>query len=74
MSPVQIDTSTAATDTIDYVAADQNALTSTSTRTVIVEAADHPQPSPQPTPQQPKATPPPNRPATPPFQTHGKVV
>jgi hypothetical protein len=42
MSPVQIDTSTAATDTIDYVAADQNALTSTSTRTVIVEAADAP--------------------------------
>jgi hypothetical protein len=42
MSPVQIDTSTAATDTIDYVAANQNALTSTSTRTVIVEAADPP--------------------------------
>ena len=38
MSPVQIDTSTAATDTIDYVATDQNGLTSTSTRTVIVEA------------------------------------
>jgi hypothetical protein len=38
MSPVQIDTTQAATDTIDYVATDQNGLTSTSTRTVIVEA------------------------------------
>ena len=38
MSPVQIDTSAAATDTIDYVATDQNGLTSTSTRTVIIEA------------------------------------
>jgi hypothetical protein len=38
MSPVQIDTSTAATDTIDYVATDQNGLTSTSTRNVIIEA------------------------------------
>ena len=38
MSPVQIDTSQAATDTIDYVATDQNGLTSTSTRTVIIEA------------------------------------
>ena len=38
MSPVQIDTSTAATDTIDYVATDQNGLTATSTRTVIIEA------------------------------------
>jgi hypothetical protein len=28
----------AATDTIDYVVTDQNGLTSTSTRTVIVEA------------------------------------
>jgi hypothetical protein len=36
-SPVQIDTSAAATDTIDYVATDQNGLTSTSTRTVIIE-------------------------------------
>jgi hypothetical protein len=39
MSPVQIDTSAIATDTIDYVATDQNGLTSTSTRTVIIEAA-----------------------------------
>jgi hypothetical protein len=39
MNPVQIDTTEAATDTIDYVATDQNGLTSTSTRTVIVEAA-----------------------------------
>jgi hypothetical protein len=38
MSPVQIDTSAIATDTIDYVATDQNGLTSTSTRTVIIEA------------------------------------
>ena len=37
-SPVQIDTSQAATDTIDYVATDQNGLTSTSTRTVIIDA------------------------------------
>jgi len=39
MNPVQIDTSTAATDTIAYVATDQNGLSSTTTRTVIVEAA-----------------------------------
>jgi hypothetical protein len=38
MTPVQIDTSMAATDTIDYVATDQNGLSSTSTRTVVVEA------------------------------------
>jgi hypothetical protein len=37
-SPVQIDTSAAATDTIDYVVTDQNGLTSTSTRTVIVQS------------------------------------
>ena len=37
-SPVQIDTSAAATDTIDYVATDQNGLASTSTRTVLIEA------------------------------------
>ena len=42
VSPVQIDTSTAATDTIDYVANDQNGLTSTSTRTVIIEAPSSP--------------------------------
>jgi hypothetical protein len=39
MSPVQIETTQAATDTIDYVATDQNGLTATSTRTVIIEAA-----------------------------------
>jgi hypothetical protein len=39
MNPVQLDTSTTATDTIAYVATDQNGLTSTSTRTVIIEAA-----------------------------------
>jgi hypothetical protein len=38
MNPVQIDTSTAATDTIDYVATDQSGLTSTTTRTAIIEA------------------------------------
>jgi hypothetical protein len=38
MSPVEIDTSTAATDTIAYVATDTAGVTSTSTRTVIVEA------------------------------------
>ena len=42
MNPVQIDTSTVATDTIDYVATDQSGLTSTTTRTVIIEAADAP--------------------------------
>jgi hypothetical protein len=38
MSPIQIGTAEAATDTIDYVATDQNGLTSTSTRSVIIEA------------------------------------
>jgi len=42
MSPVQIDTSQAATDTIDYVATDQSGLTSTSTRIVIIEPAPAP--------------------------------
>ncbi len=37
MSPVQIDSSQVATDTIDYVATDNNGLTSTSTRIVIIE-------------------------------------
>ena len=45
MSPVQIDTSQAATDTIDYVATDQSGLTSTSTRTVIVEPTAPPPPN-----------------------------
>ena len=31
-----------ATDTIDYVAADQNGLSATSTRTVIIEAPQSP--------------------------------
>ena len=35
---MQIDTSAAATDTIDYVATDQSGLAATSTRTVIVES------------------------------------
>jgi hypothetical protein len=38
MNGVQIDTSTEATDTIDYVATDSAGLTSTTTRTVIIEA------------------------------------
>ena len=38
MSPVEIDTSQEATDTIDYVVTDQDGLTSTSTRTVVIEA------------------------------------
>ncbi len=40
MSPVQIDTTQAATDTIDYVVTDQSGLTATSTRTVIIQAAN----------------------------------
>jgi hypothetical protein len=42
MNPVQIDTSTAATDTIAYVVTDSGGITSTTTRTVIIEAADAP--------------------------------
>jgi Chaperone of endosialidase/Domain of unknown function (DUF5011) len=38
-SNIVIDTSAVATDTIDYVATDQNGLTATSTRTIIIEAA-----------------------------------
>jgi hypothetical protein len=34
-----LDTSSAATDTIDYVATDSAGLTATSTRTVLIEAA-----------------------------------
>jgi hypothetical protein len=37
MSPVQIDTSAVATDTIDYVATDQDGLTATSV--VIIEGS-----------------------------------
>jgi hypothetical protein len=33
-----LDTSTAATDTMAYVATDQSGITSTSTRTVIIQA------------------------------------
>ncbi len=42
MSPVRIDASAAATDTIDYAATDQNGLISTSTRMVSVERAPAP--------------------------------
>jgi hypothetical protein len=48
MNPVQIDTIAAATDTIDYVVSDQNGLSATSTRTVIVEPAADPSTSPPP--------------------------
>jgi hypothetical protein len=44
VSNIVIDTSAVATDTIDYVATDQNGLTTTSTRTVIVEPAATPLP------------------------------
>jgi hypothetical protein len=40
VSDITIDTSAAATDTIDYVATDGEGLTSTSTRTVVIEAAN----------------------------------
>jgi hypothetical protein len=45
-SGIVLDTSAAATDTIDYVAIDQNGLIATSTRTVIVEPAADPSTSP----------------------------
>jgi len=38
-SNIVLDTTQVATDTIDYVATDQSGLTSTSTRTVIIEPA-----------------------------------
>jgi hypothetical protein len=40
MNPVQLDTSAAATDTIQYVATDSAGNTSTSTRTVIIQATN----------------------------------
>ena len=44
-SPITLDTSAAATDTIDYVVTGSQGFTSTSTRTVIVEPASAPPPS-----------------------------
>jgi Chaperone of endosialidase/Domain of unknown function (DUF5011) len=41
-NPIELDTSAAATDTIDYVVTDGQGLTSTSTRTVIVEPTANP--------------------------------
>ncbi len=38
MNPIQLDTTQTATDTIDYVVTDQSGLTSTSTRTVVIQA------------------------------------
>ena len=45
-NPIELDTSAAATDTIAYVVTDSQGLTSTSTRTVIVEPAAAPPASP----------------------------
>jgi hypothetical protein len=45
VSNIVLDTSAAATDTIDYVVTDSQGLTSTSIRTIIIEAADDNQPS-----------------------------
>ena len=60
VSDIVLDTSQAATDTIDYVVTDQNGLTSTSTRTVIVEAAAAADPPPS-----TEETPPPTEPTPP---------
>jgi hypothetical protein len=38
VSNIVVDTSLPATDTIDYVVTDQNGLTATSTRTILIEA------------------------------------
>jgi len=48
VSNIVIDTSAAATDTIDYVATDQAGNTATSTRTVIVESPAAAEPAPTP--------------------------
>ena len=48
VSNIVIDTSAAATDTIDYVATDNAGNTATSTRTVIVVAPATPEPAPAP--------------------------
>jgi hypothetical protein len=47
-SNIVIDTSAAATDTIDYVATDGAGNTATSTRTVIVESPATAEPAPTP--------------------------
>ena len=60
VSDIVLDTSQAVTDTIDYVVTDQNGLTSTSTRTVIVEAAAAADPPPS-----TEETPPPTEPTPP---------
>jgi hypothetical protein len=46
VSNIVLDTTQPATDTIQYVATDQNGLTSTSPRTVIIQAANDNQASP----------------------------
>jgi hypothetical protein len=40
MNPIQLNTTQAATDTIQYVVTDQSGLSSTTTRTVIIQAAN----------------------------------
>jgi hypothetical protein len=40
MNPIQLDTTQAATDTIQYVATDSAGLTATSSRTVIIQPAN----------------------------------
>ena len=45
VSQIQLDTSAAATDTIQYVVTDPSGLTSTSTRQVIIQAANDNQPA-----------------------------
>jgi hypothetical protein len=44
MPEITVDTSTVATNTIDYVVTDQSGLTATSTRTVIIQPANNPAP------------------------------
>jgi hypothetical protein len=48
VSNIVIDTSTAATDTVDYVAADGAGNTATSTRTVVIESPAAAEPAPTP--------------------------
>jgi hypothetical protein len=46
VNSIQVDTSIVATDTIDYVATDQNGLTATSSRTVIIQLPARPSTAP----------------------------
>jgi hypothetical protein len=49
VSDIVLDTSAAATDTIDYVVTDPTGLTGTSTRTILIEASATPNPPSAPT-------------------------